>query len=62
MPPIFSSRRPLARHTLDDTTEALAGHPAELRALFEMSPAGLALADNAGRLLRTNAPDRKSVL
>lgn len=56
MPPIFSSRRPPARHPLDDTTEALAGHSPELRALFDMSPAGLALADNAGRLLRTNVP------
>jgi PAS domain S-box-containing protein len=55
MPPIFSSRRTPARHPLDDTTEALAGHSAELRALFDMSPAALALADNAGRLLRTNA-------
>lgn len=55
MPPIFSSRRQPARNPLDDGTEALAGVSAELRALFDMSPAGLALADNAGRLLRTNA-------
>jgi PAS domain S-box-containing protein len=56
MPPLFSSRRTPPRHSIDDSTEALAGVSAELRALFDMSPAGLALADNAGRLLRTNAP------
>ncbi len=50
MPPIFSSRRPPTRPALDDSAEV----SAELKALFEMSPAALALADASGRLLRSN--------
>ncbi|HEV8690597.1 MAG TPA: PAS domain-containing protein, partial [Ideonella sp.] len=59
MPTIFPSRRPPPRHPLDDTAEPSAGNSAELLALFDMSPAGLALADNAGRLMRSNAPWRE---
>lgn len=55
MPPIFSSRRPPHRTLHDESTEASTAS-AELRALFELSPAGLALADASGRLLRHNAP------
>ncbi len=51
MPPIFSSRRPSFRPALEDSAEV----SAELKALFEMSPAALALADASGRLLRSNA-------
>jgi len=51
MPPIFSSRRPSTRPALEDSAEV----SAELKALFEMSPASLALADASGRLLRSNA-------
>jgi hypothetical protein len=52
MPPIFSSRRQQNRSTQDEGSEA----SGELRALFELSPVGLALADPGGRLLRTNGP------
>ncbi|WP_374562185.1 PAS domain-containing protein [Ideonella sp.] len=51
MPPIFSSRRSPLRPALDDSADV----SAELKALFEMSPAALALADASGRLLRSNA-------
>jgi PAS domain S-box-containing protein len=52
MPPIFSSRRSLFRPSNDEPGSDTAG---ELEALFELSPAGLALADASGRLLRHNA-------
>jgi PAS domain S-box-containing protein len=51
MPPIFSSRRSAPRPMLDDSSEV----SAELKALFEISPVALALADASGRLLRSNA-------
>lgn len=52
MPSIFSSRRPPTRPLQDEGT----GASAELQALFELSPAGLALLDPSGQLLRHNAP------
>ena len=49
MTPIFPSRRPPVRHRLEE------GEPsAELRALFELSPAGLALCDVNGHILKAN--------
>jgi PAS domain S-box-containing protein len=51
MPPLFSPRRPPNQPTQDETAYA----PAELAALYDLSPAGLALADPSGRLLRSNA-------
>ena len=52
MPPIFSSRRPQSRPPQEESPDA----SGELAAVFELSPAGLALADPSGRLLRTNGP------
>lgn len=52
MPPIFSSRRLQARPPQEESNDA----SAELAAVFELSPAGLALADPSGRLLRSNGP------
>jgi two-component sensor histidine kinase len=51
MNPIFPPRRPPVRHRHDE-----AEPPAELRALFEMSPAALALCNASGHVLRVNAP------
>ncbi|MFO1336623.1 MAG: PAS domain S-box protein [Burkholderiaceae bacterium] len=45
------TRRPPTRPLADEATDP----GAELRALFEISPAALALADATGRLLRSNA-------
>ncbi|MEK8034622.1 PAS domain S-box protein [Ideonella sp. DXS29W] len=50
MPPIFSSRRSVARPMLEESSEV----SPELKALFEISPVALALADASGRLLRSN--------
>ncbi|MBT9598145.1 MAG: PAS domain-containing protein [Vitreoscilla sp.] len=51
MNPIFPPRRPPVRHRLDEAEPS-----AELRALFEMSPAGLAVCDASGHVLRANPP------